>query len=92
MHVGSAFEAIQKKGYFKAHKDAIKAYVEQCDLVKQAKAALAKLDGTTSNGTGSSRKSSKKLKETAATARQPDPTLQADNLSEIKQAQEAAES
>jgi hypothetical protein len=41
MHVGSALEAIKKKGYFKAHKDANKAYVEQRDLVKQAKATLA---------------------------------------------------
>ena len=75
MHMGSALEAIEKKSYFKAHKDANKAYVEQRNLVKQAKAALAKLDGATSHGTGSSRKSNKKLKETAATASQTDPAL-----------------
>ncbi len=59
--------------------------------MKQPKAALAKLDGTTSKGTESSRKSSKKHKETDATASQPDPDLQAKYVSNIKQAQEAAE-
>jgi hypothetical protein len=73
--VGSALKAIKKKGYFKAHKDTNKAYVEQLKLVKQAKAVLAKLDGTTSKGAGSSRKSSKKPKEAAAAASQPDPDL-----------------
>jgi hypothetical protein len=68
IHVGSALEAIKKMGYFKAHKDANKAYGEQHELVKQAKAALYKLDGTTSKGAGSSKKSSTKLKEAAATA------------------------
>jgi hypothetical protein len=86
MHMRSALEAIKKKGYFKAHKGANVAYVEQRNLVKQAKAALAKLDGTTSEGTGSSRKSSKKPKETAATDSQPDPDLQAEYMSGIKQA------
>jgi hypothetical protein len=81
--MGSVPEAIKKKGYFKAHKDANKAYVEQSNLLKQVKAALAKDDGTTSNGNGSSRKSSKKHNETAATASEPDPTLQAEYLSEV---------
>jgi hypothetical protein len=72
IHWGSALEAIKKKGYFKAHEDANEAYLEQVKLVKQAEAALAKLDGTTSKGTGSSRKSSMKPKEAAATASQPD--------------------
>ncbi len=84
IHVGYALVAFKKKGYFKAHKDANKAYVELCNLMKQAKAALAKLDGTASNRTGSSSKSSKKPKEAATTASQPDPTLQAEYLSEIK--------
>jgi hypothetical protein len=80
IHVGSTLQAIEKKGYFKAHKDASKAYGEQRKMVKQAKAALAKLDGILSKGTGSSRKSSKKPNETAATATagQPDPDLQAE--------------
>jgi hypothetical protein len=74
-HVGSALEAIEKKGYLKAHKDANKAYVEQRELVKQAKATLAELDGTTCNGTGSSKKPSMKHKEAADTDIQPDPDL-----------------
>jgi hypothetical protein len=78
MHEGSSLEAIKKKGHFEAHEDANKAYVEQCKLVKQSKAALVKLDGTTSNGTGSTRKSSKKHRETAATGSEPDPDLQAE--------------
>jgi hypothetical protein len=65
--------------------------VEQCKLVKQANAALAKLDGTTSKGTGSSRKSIKKPKEAAATANQPDPDLQAEYVSDIKKVKEATE-
>jgi hypothetical protein len=60
-------------------------------LVKKANAALAMLDRTTSKGTGSSRKASKKPKETAVTASQPDPDLQAEYVSDIKQAKEAAE-
>ena len=58
---------------------------------KQAKAALAKLDGTTSKGTGSSRKSSKKPKEAAASASQSDPDLQNEYVSDTKQAKETAE-
>jgi hypothetical protein len=42
--------------------------VEQHNLVKQTKAALAELDRTTSKGAGTSRKSSKKHKEGAAMA------------------------
>ncbi len=42
--------------------------MEQHNLVKQTKAALAELDRTTSKGAGTSRKSSKKHKEGAAMA------------------------
>jgi hypothetical protein len=65
--------------------------VEQHDLVKHAKTHLAKLEGTTCEETGSSKKATKKLKETAAAASQADPALQAEYVSDIKQAQEAAE-
>jgi hypothetical protein len=54
--MGSVVEGIKKKGYFKAHKDANEAYVEQCDLVKQAKAHLVKHEETTREGTGCSKK------------------------------------
>jgi hypothetical protein len=81
---GIYFRGNREKGlHFKVHKDANEAYVVQYNLAKQAKAALAKLDGTTREGTGSSRKSSKKHKETAATASQPDSDLQAEYVSEI---------
>jgi hypothetical protein len=53
IHMGSALEAIKKKGYFKAHKDANEANLERHNLVKQVKAHLAKLEGITSKGTGS---------------------------------------
>ncbi len=65
--------------------------MEQRALVKQTKAHLAKLDGTTSKGTGSSRKFTKNPKETAAVASQAEPALQAEYVSDIKQAQDAAE-
>ncbi len=55
------------------------------------KQALAKLDGTTCEGTGSFWKCSKKPKETAATASQPNPVLQAEYMPEIKQAQDTTE-
>jgi hypothetical protein len=44
IHMESTLEAIKKKRYFKAHKEANAAYVEQRKLVRQAKAHLAKLD------------------------------------------------
>ncbi len=59
--------------------------------MKQEKATLVKLDGTTCKGTGSSKKSFKKLKGAAATAGQPDPDLQAEYVSDIMKAKEAAE-
>ncbi len=91
IHMGSALDAIKKKEYFKAHEEANKAYVEQCKWVTQAKAHLAKLDGTTSNVTGYSKKSTKTPKETAAAASPADLALQAEYMSDIKQAQEAAD-
>ncbi len=36
IHMGSALGALKKKGHFKTHKDANKAYMEQCTLAKQA--------------------------------------------------------
>jgi hypothetical protein len=47
IHVGSAGEAIEKKGYFKAYNEASKAHQENCSTIKQAKAQLAKLAGST---------------------------------------------
>jgi hypothetical protein len=42
--VGSALDAMMRKGYFKAYKESNKAYVENCIRIKLAKAKLAKLD------------------------------------------------
>ncbi len=75
--MGSALEAIKKIGHFKAHDEANEAYMEQFKLVKQAKATLAELDGTTSKGAGTSKKPSKKHKEAAATDDAPESVLQA---------------
>ncbi len=60
MHVSSALGAIKKRGTFKAYKEAHKAYVEQCDVAKQAKAALALLTAPTSEGEKASKKASEK--------------------------------
>ncbi len=84
-------DMIKKQGHFKAHKEAHEAYVEQRNLVKQAKAALAEIDGTTSNGAGASKKSSKKHKEAAAMADASEPNLQATFLLGLKKAREASE-
>ncbi len=73
IHVGSAMDTIKKRGHFKAHVEAND--VEQHALVKQVKAALVELDRTTGEGAGTSKKSSKKHKEAAATADTPEPNL-----------------
>jgi hypothetical protein len=80
-----------RKGHFKAHDKANEALVEQHKLVKQAKATLAKLDGSTSEGIGTSKKPSKRHKEAAATADTPEPGLRAIYKLDLKKAQEAAE-
>jgi hypothetical protein len=53
-------DAVKKQGHFKAYEEAQALYIEQRNLAKQAKAALAELDGATSKGAGNSKKSSKK--------------------------------
>jgi hypothetical protein len=60
MHVSSALDAIKKQGTFKAYKEAHKAYVEQQEVAKQAKAALALLTAPTSEGEKDSKKASGK--------------------------------
>jgi hypothetical protein len=82
--VGSAKEAIEKKGYFKAYNKANKAHLEHHSAIKQAKAQLDKLDGSTGREAGTF-KTSKKVQEPAE-AGQADPALHADLLAEIKQA------
>jgi hypothetical protein len=60
MHVSTALDIIKKQGTFKAYKEAHKAYVEQCEVAKQAKAALAILTAPTSKGEKDSKKASGK--------------------------------
>jgi hypothetical protein len=65
VHVSTALNVIKKRGTFKAYKEAIKAYVEQCKAVKQAKAALPLLTAPASKGKKTLKKSSKKASEKA---------------------------
>jgi hypothetical protein len=90
MHVSSALNAIEKRGTFNAYKEAHEAYVEQREVAKQAKAALALFMAPTSKGKKASKKASekepakkssekekasKKTKEGAALAKAPAPEL-----------------
>ncbi len=60
MHMSTAFDAIKKRGTFKAYKEACKAYVEQPEVAKQAKATLALLTAPISKGEKESEKASAK--------------------------------
>jgi hypothetical protein len=91
MHVGLAMDVIKKQGHFEAYKEAHELYMEQHNLAKQVKATLVELDGYTSEGAGTSRKSSKRNKEGMATADASEPNLQANFLLDLKKAKEAAE-
>jgi hypothetical protein len=89
-HVSSALDAIKKRGTFKAYAEAHKAYVQQREVAKLAKAALALFTAPTSEGEKASKKASekerakkssekektsKKTKEGAALAKAPAPEL-----------------
>ncbi len=58
-----------------------------CSRIKQAKAQLAELDDSINGEAGTSKKSTKKSNVTTAEASPADPALQAELMSEIKQAQ-----
>ncbi len=64
MHVSLALDAIKKRGTFKAYREAHKAYVEQRNVAKQVKVALALFTAPTSKG--ESKKASKKASEKAS--------------------------
>jgi hypothetical protein len=51
MHVTAVLDAIKKGDHFKDYKEAHKAYIEQKEVVKSAKAGLALLDRA-SKGSG----------------------------------------
>jgi hypothetical protein len=63
MHVSSALNAIEKRGTFKAYKEAHEACVEQRNVAKQAKAALALFTAPTSEGKKASEKASEMASE-----------------------------
>jgi hypothetical protein len=84
IHVGSALEAIKRKGYSKTNEESNKAYAENCGRIKLAKAQLAELDDSTGGEAGPPKKSTKKSNVTTAEASQADPALQAELVSEIK--------
>jgi hypothetical protein len=90
MHVGSTLDAIKKFGHFKDHNKAQTLYMSQKETAKQAKAAVALLDGI-SKGAEKSKKSLKKATEAKATDEASDPEMQANFLLDLKKAREAAE-
>jgi hypothetical protein len=82
MHLSTALDAIKKRGTFKAYKEAVEAYVEQQEVVKKAKAALALLVAPSSKGKKASKKALaekspekalQKTKENVALANSPAP-------------------
>jgi hypothetical protein len=75
IHVGSALEAIKRKGYFKAYEEPNKACVKHCGRIKLAKAQLAKLDDSPHRESGPLKKSTKKSNVTTAEASQTIPAL-----------------
>jgi hypothetical protein len=50
MHMSSALNGIEKRGTFKAYKEAHEAYVEQRNVAKQAKANMSLFTTPTSEG------------------------------------------
>ncbi len=71
MHVTAVLEAIKKHGQLKDYENAQKAYVEQKEVLKSAKAGLALLDRT-SKGSGKLSKKSKKAQEAEAKSKEAD--------------------
>jgi hypothetical protein len=69
MHVMAVLDAIKKCGHFKDYEEAQKAYIEQKEAMKSAKAGLALLDGA-SKKLGKSSKKLKKSKEAKVKAKE----------------------
>ncbi len=63
MHVSSALDAIEKRGTFKAHKEAHEAYVEQRNVAKQVKADMGLF---ASKGEKATKKGTEKASATAS--------------------------
>jgi hypothetical protein len=75
MHVMAVLDAIKKCGHFKDYENAQKAYVEQNEAVKSAKAGLAMLDGT-SEGLEKSSKKLKNAKEAETKSKEADGAIE----------------
>jgi hypothetical protein len=90
MHVGSMLDAVKKRGHFKDPQKAEVLYVSQKEAAKQAKAALALLDGV-NEGAEKSKKSPRKAKKAKKMAEESDPEMQANFLLDLKKAKEATE-
>jgi hypothetical protein len=93
MHVSTALVKIKKQGIFKAHAEAHAhaLKVEQRQLAKQAKAALAELSAATSKDKRTSKKASQKTKEGAALAGASDAKLLVIYQKVLEKAKEAVE-
>jgi hypothetical protein len=102
MHLSTALDSIEKRATFKAYKEVCKAYVEQCQAVKQTKAALALLTAPTSKGEKDSKKASgknhskkgkasQKTKEGVVMANAPAPELCAEYQADYNKTKSAAE-
>jgi hypothetical protein len=96
MHVMAVLDAIKKHGYFRDYKAAQKAYVEQKEVAKSARAGLALLDRA-SKGSGKSGKKSKKANEAKAKSKEangatkvPKDPMKADFQANLKKAKKAA--
>ncbi len=87
----AALKAIEKKGCFKAYIESNEAYMKQCGRIKLVKAQLAELDDSNDREAGPPKKSTKKSNMTTAEASPTDPALQAEFVTDIEQAQEAAD-
>ncbi len=66
MHVSSSLDAIKKQGTFKAYKEAHKAYVEQCNVAKQAKADMSLFTTPTIKGKKANEKGTEKASDKAS--------------------------
>jgi hypothetical protein len=95
MHVSTALDTIKKRGTFKAYKEAVEAYIEQCEAVKQAKATLALLMAPASEGKKAFKKASakktpekasQKAEEGAALAAAPAPELREEYQADYEKA------
>jgi hypothetical protein len=97
IHVGSAREAIKKKGYFKSFEDHSETYADKREKVKELKDQLVALreasaaPAKTSGQAGTSRKSKDPKETTVEASKEGSAALRATIKAELKQALDAAE-